>query len=371
MKRKVAFVLAFSVLRALSVALAGDVGSQPLREVLSLVPALVSSPLLAFTDWSLIKAYTGLEEITSKSPIKERLKLVQATTQDQAAAAGYALTYFINHAEVWGWDTTDLTWEANLTCRELSPVHFLKFEGGFDFAPILTRFEERGFVQTASYGIPIYSHTMDTSAEWLRATELAILNTAVLEEERLFILSSSDFAVRAVLATRAGEIPSLRESEAAISTVESLGKTAAAMLLLGADTCLGFTQSPLLDLIETIPNEEAMARLKALLEEHAQLSPYQALGVGYCTEEGRPVGRLVFHYLTSEEAAHDLPLRRALAEEGFSQSRKAPYSEVLFTLKDATVNGGNLVFRVRPINEQPQRLFQMILYRDMGFAACP
>jgi len=137
------------------------------------------------------------------------------------------------------------------------------------------------------------------------------------------------------------------------------------------DTCLGFTQSPLLDLIGQVPTEEVVEKLKALVAEPPQLFPYEALGVGYRTEMDHPLGLIVFHYSTPEAVTADLPIRRALAEGAFSQSRKAPYSEVSFTLVEASVEGKDVVLTVFPINDQPKRLFAMIHSRDMSFAGCP
>jgi len=52
-----------------------EIFASPLHEVLALVPALVTSPMILFTDWSLIKAYTGMEAVTSNSSEEERLAL--------------------------------------------------------------------------------------------------------------------------------------------------------------------------------------------------------------------------------------------------------------------------------------------------------
>jgi len=205
----------------------------------------------------------------------------------------------------------------------------------------------------------------------VRVAELSIHNTAIIPEENLLVLSSSPRAVEALLQTRQGELASLLEDPAAVATVDRLGEAAGAMLLLGLDTCLGFTESPLLDLIGEVSDETIVEKLTALVAETSQLFPYEALGVGYRTEASRPIGRIVFHYSVAEVAAADLPLRRTLAESGFSQSREAPYSEVFLTFVEAVADGEDLVFTVRPANDQPKRLFQMVVYRDMTFAGCP
>lgn len=345
--------------------------TSPLHEVLELVPALVTSPMISFTDWSLIKTYTGMESITSGSSEEERLALLQTTLKDQYDPSGYALTLPTKHAEQWGFDKTDLAWEANVLTRELPPMYVLKFRSGFDFEPLIALFQKREFEEIEVHGATLFTHELDLSVEWVRVAELGIHNTALIPEEHLAILSSSPRAVEALLATRSGVLSSLFETPAAVATVNRLGETAGAILLLGLDTCLGFTQSPLLDLIGEVPEAEVVEKLKALVAETPQLFPYEALGVGYRTEVDRPIGRIVFHYSVAEAAAADLPLRQTLAEGGFSQHYEAPYSEAFFTLVEAVADGQDLVFTVRPANDQPKRLFQMVVYRDMTFAGCP
>lgn len=370
-KTAVLVILGFSLAIGLPVLSEEEVLSTPLHEVLKLVPALVTSPMISFTDWSLIKAYTGMESITSGSSEEERLALLQTTLKDQYDPSGYALTIPTKHEEQWGFDKTDLAWEANILSRELPPTYVLKFRSGFDFEPLIALFQKREFEEIEVHGATLFTHELDLSAEWVRVAELGIHNTALIPEEHLAILSSSPRAVEALLKTRQGELASLLGNPAAVATVNRLGETAGAILLLGLDTCLGFTQSPLLDLIGEVPDEEVVEKLKALVAETPQLFPYEALGVGYRTEADRPIGRIVFHYSVAEAAAADLPLRQTLAEGGFSQHYEAPYSEVFFTIVEAVADVEDLVFTVRPANDQPKRLFQMVVYRDMTFAGCP
>lgn len=364
-------ILGFSLAIGLPVLSEEEISSSPLHEVLALVPAPVTSPMILFTDWSLIKAYTGMEAVTSRSSEEERLALLQTTLKDQYDPSGYALTLPTKHEEQWGFDKTDFAWEANVISRVLPPMYVLKFRVGFDFEPLIALFRKREFEQTEVHGAKLFTHELDLSAEWVRVAELGIHNTALIPEEHLAILSSSPRAVEAMLQTRQGELASLLGNSAAVATVNRLGETAGAVLLLGVDTCLGFTQSPLLDLIGQVPTEEIVERLKEVLAQTPQLFPYEALGVGYRTEADRPIGLIVFHYPVAEAAAADLPLRQALAESAFSHSREAPYSEVFFTLMEAVADGEDLVFTVLPVNDQPKRLFQMVLYRDMAFAGCP
>jgi len=179
-----------------------EILSSPLHEGLAMVPALATSPMISFTSWSLIKAYTGMESVTSGSSEEERLALLRTTLKDQYDPSGYAPTLPTKHAEQWGFDKTDLAWEAKILTRELPPMYVLKFRPEFDFEPLIALFQKREFVQEQVHGATLFTHEVDLSAEWVRVAELSIHNTALIPEERLAILSSSPRAVEAMLQTR-------------------------------------------------------------------------------------------------------------------------------------------------------------------------
>lgn len=355
---------------AAALILAGLCFASPLEQILTIVPLKLTETMIQFSNWSKIKSQLGLEFITSASALEFRFELARRISQDQAAASAYGLSHIRSHAEEWGWDTADLDWEANIVSRELPPTYILKLRNGFDFSPVATHFEARGFVQTESYGAIIYTHELDVRADWTRTTELSILTTAYIAEENVMILSSYQSGVEILLAARAGEITSLSEDLYARSAVQHLGDPFAAILLIGIGECFRFTPNPILDLIEEVPMENVIAEHKAALEERELLVPYQALGVGYRYEEKRPVGTIVFEYNTPELAAIDLPARRALAEEGMSSHYDAPITESYFVVLDASVKDSAAVFAVAPSNDQPSRLFRMVLYLDALFAGC-
>ncbi len=346
----------------------GLCNASTLDKVLELVPQEISQPMIMFTNWSRIKDQLGLGALTSESSLDLRIELVTRISQDQAAASAYGLSHMRTHAEDWGWDTADLDWEANIISENLPPTYILKFRDGFDFAPLIERFLERGFIQTESLVATIFSHELDLRADWARATELSIHETAYLAEENMLILSS--FGVEAFLAVAAGELESLAEDTFAQAAVAHLGDPYAAVLLLGTGECLRFTPNPVLDLIGTVPTTERMDELKAMIEESQLLVPYRALGVGYQYEETGPVGTIVFEYDVPALAEMDLPARCVLAEEGISTYFDAPIPESYFTILDCGVQDSALILAVSPVNDQPWRLFRMIFYLDAVFAGC-
>jgi hypothetical protein len=299
-----------------------------------------------------------------------RIAFVRRISQDQAAGSAFALAHLREHADAWGFDTTDLEWEANVIGREIPPAYILKLREGFDFAPVAARFIERNFVQTESYGALVFTHAIDLSADWVKTTELSIHTTAYLKEENLLVLSSHRGTVEDFLAARKGALPSLAESPYVQAAVEHLNDPAAAMLLIGAGTCVGFTARPILELIGKLPDEEIASRLKAAVEEGPTLLPYRVLGTGYRYEEDCPVGTIVFEYDRAQAATADLAGRRALAEGGTSTAYEQPISVVCFTLLASRVEDCAIVFDVSPVNDQPNRLFRMLLYLDAPFAGC-
>ncbi|MFC2095387.1 hypothetical protein ACFLSW_02990 [Candidatus Bipolaricaulota bacterium] len=342
--------------------------ASPLDRVLEFVPQEITEPMIMFTNWDHIKDQVELGFVTSSSPLELRIELVTHISEGQAAASVYGLSHIRTHAEEWGWDTADLEWEANIISQNLPPTYILKFRDEFDFAPLIERFLERGFIQTESLVATIFSHELDLRADWARTTELSIHETAYLAEESMLILSS--FGVEAFLAVAAGEHESLTQNTYARAAITQLGDPYAAILLLGIGECRRFTPNPILDRIGTIPTKERIDELMAMIEESQLLVPYRALGVGYRYEEARPIGTIAFEYDAPELAEMDLFARCVLAEEGTSTYFDAPIAESYFTILDCGVQDSGIVLAVAPINNQPSRLFRMIFHEDAVFAGC-
>ena len=368
MKRTV-LLLAVGVLFVGVVSRVADAGSG-LTRVTQLVPAHLQHIVIAYTDWEAIKAAIGAPWLTSQASVDVRIAFTRRLMEDHAAASAYGLTRLSVHAAAWGFDTTDLEWEAQITATGTPPTYLLKLRDGFDLETLVDRFIERGFTQTESYGAAVFSRAFDPTEEWISTTEIAIHNTAILEDEKLLILSSSFPAVELLLATRAGELPSFFDDASAARTVERLAEPFAAYLLLGESTCLRFSPNPLLDLIGTPVGNSALDDLRAWLDSGEPLHRYVALGVGYRVEQDHPVGTIAFAYASAEDAEHDLEPRRLLAGSGGSSHWEAPIAETYFVIENAQVDESAIILSVRPANDQPRRLFLMVLYADAPFAAC-
>lgn len=368
MKRAI-LLPAMGVLLVGIVSCIADAGSG-LTRATELVPAHLQHSVIAYTDWQAVKAAIGVPWLTSQASVDVRIAFARLLTEDHAAASAYGLTRLSVHAEAWGFDTTDLDWEAQVTATGIPPTYLLKLRDDFDVETLVGRFSERGFARTESYGAAVFSRAFNPTEEWISTTEIAMYNTAILEDEKLLILSSSSAAVEILLATRAGELPSFAEDTSVATAVGHLAEPFAAYLLLGESTCLRFSPNPLLDLIGTSVGNSALDNLRAWLDSGEPLHRYAALGVGYRVEDDRLVGTIAFAYASAEDAEHDLEPRHLLAESGGSSHWEAPIAQSYFVIENARVDESAIVFSVWPVNDQPRRLFQMVLYADAPFAAC-
>lgn len=151
---------------------------------------------------------------------------------------------------MWGWDSTDLIWEATVhidgppTGRHTSPLYVLQFPDDFDFAPLQDLFEQRGFSQSDYQGVTIYSHKMDLATDWIIIGKLAIVNTAVIEKDHRLVLSTQLEAIQAVLDAYKGEAQSLVDNSTAKAIAERLGESAGAYIKVGSESCTVVDESP-------------------------------------------------------------------------------------------------------------------------------
>ncbi len=320
--------------------------------------------LLFFTNWQAIKAQQSAAAITSASPLDERMDLLRVLNGSHAGASGFALAYLATQAEQWGWDSTDLLWEATIQ-GEGPPVYVLRLRGDYDMAALLARFEARDFTRTEQDGAIVYTHPLDLTVPW--RTELAVFNAAVLPDEHILIHASGAEPILSALAAHAGA-DNWQGDAAATAVAASLGPTYAAVVAVGAQTCMALGVSALPGVDQLSPAD--LAAVQRAVFGEAPLHAYGALGIGYRYEDGRPLGFIVLHYPDGAVAQLDLEPRRQLAAEGQSIAARAPVAEALFSLQSTGVQGGDLVLTVRPADDRPQRLFQMFYRRDMPFAAC-
>jgi hypothetical protein len=351
------------VTRAIAIALlVGVVGAaSPISEVLGMLPGGAAHTEVAFTHWAAIRTLVGPLEL---GPFLQRVG------QSFSVTAAFAWERMATHAPTWGWDPRDLEWEATLLWGDMSPVHLIKFKAGFDFAGLAARFRERGFAEAAQGEAILFTHPFER-ADWLLATDLAILNAALLPERSLLFLSSSPQMLTPLLFTLAGRFPSLGEEEAARALAARLAGSLSGILVVGPRVCLPFALVAQENRFRQHTSPPVYEQLLELAEVSGKLHPYLGLGLGYWISGGVLQSQAIFTFPREEWAAADLPHRQRLAEEGWSWQAQAPYSQVAFTVVEGWAEGKDLVLELSPLAGDAGRLFRLYLTRDLLFALCP
>ena len=340
-------------------ALLGGPATSALAATGALAEAVASMPRgttdMGFTDWARIRASLGAQDVTGSSPIDDKMAVVMATTQQEAAAAGFGAAYLQRHRDAWGWDTLDVDWEA-IYSGDLAPVAIVRLREGTDMAPISDRYDAYGFTTEEVGERIVRSHALDPSAEWMGTTELGVTNTAFLDDGRTLMFSSS----REALDDALGHRPSMLVPGAS-GVIEALADPSAAWLVFGPG-CPAFSPLP----VDPFDPAASIGPLAS----GGPLHPWTALGVGYERPDWQPVGRIAMGFLDPAHAEADLEPRTTIARDGMSLRVLRPYSDAVFGLEDARVEGTTLVLDVSPVDDMPRRLFQMLQARDMAFAGC-
>lgn len=339
----------------------GQVETNNLIQALSVLPSNANH--VYFTNWAYIKEYEGFTNITSASSDEEKWQFLVATAEHHAAPSFYGGDFFLEYVEMWGWDTADLDWEASVQIS-FGPANVLKFRDDFDFATVLNHFEERGFTSSIYHGITIYTHKVDLQQAWQRQIgSFSILNSAVLTDEHLLVMSIFPDEVHNMIDVYQNRSTSLADIPSVQSTVSSLGEVGAAFII--ADACSALNSDALLMVYPFTGVAEQ-------LRDRPQLQRYYTVGIGYRYEGTQSFGLVVMQFSSNKIATIDLEPRRQLAVEGLVRAPNSQtYSEVYFTLNKAFVEGNQIIFEVAPVNNKPMRFFGIVLPMDMTFATCP
>jgi hypothetical protein len=312
-----------------------------------------------FTDWAAIKASHGVEHATGET---EREQFVQELIEEDpdTPAFAYPSLQYPSHAEQWGWDSTDLQWDASFNLADGPVIFVLAFDDDFDFDSVTSHFEERDFDESEHQGATIYSNTELLEADWITATgpgtELAIFNTAVVADEGVMILSPTLESVKRVLDVRAGGRESLADDENYRDVAERFEDSASVSLLPARFMC-----SP----------REGDPGLEDGLVSPDEVNPYSVFGAGLRYDDGEPAGRIVMRYDNDEHADADLDVREDAARTGNSLATRRPYSEDVFSVENASVDGRDLIMELGPPEERDfVALNDALRARDLLFAQC-
>lgn len=336
-----------------------------LHQALSVMPEKAN--FVEFTDWMRIRKDAGFEDLSSTDDWNTRIEFFLAATGKYAMPSFYGVSRLENHSELWGWDSTDLDWEVRSSIS-IHPNYALKFRSDFDFGPFLAHLKEHRFTKTSYQNISIYSRQADTSLDLIKTTELSILNTAVIEEANLLLMSSDRDTVLLLIDAFQNKSDSLADVVPVQAVIQSLGDTPGAFI--SSDPCSLLGPSALLEHQSDLFQDTKQIRQQ--LDSRPLLANYEALGIGYSVEGSESLGLIVLQFSDPEKAAKDLQPRQQLAQIGITRGKNPqPYEKVLFSVSNAEVEGNQIIMEVVPVNNHPSRLFQMVWSRDMIFATCP
>ena len=356
--RAMATPLAFAAI--LSLASVGPVAAgntsvtTPLLSALAYAPLDVESLRFEFTDWAALKALHGGTQVTSGSPIEDRQALLLDISHAEASPLPWGFDRTLR-SDSWGWDSTDLEWEASLDGH----VTVLRLRDDWDPAVLLASLEEGGWTRRdhrygSTYGIDpaqmSKEHRSDESMWWV----------TISSDERTLVLGSSDEG-RQVLRRAARADPDEVAASPSGRVATALDRTLAAVIRDGASGCSGTGAE------HALLSDDAATLVEAI----GPLGSYQALGAGYeRAGAGEPAeGRYVFAYRRRAQAEADLAGRRRLVEEGVS-TYGIPYREVSFMLTDARVAHRQLILEVAPVLDRPGHLFDQLPARLSLIAVC-
>jgi hypothetical protein len=341
----------------------------PLLDALAFAPRGIYS--FDFTDWTALKALHGGAGLTSASPLEERQRLVLDMANSETSASGFGLDRLSTWPELWGWDNTDLAWEATPWDPVAESATVLRFRDGWDPGQFIDRLEVLGYSRTEQrYGIlfsdsPDFMPDPDAEAV-LDADELLLTagphSVAISKDGRTVAIregSRADELLRIAARADPAEVAASPFGRAAAA----LGRPVAATIVDGAAGCSW------MDLADLDYSED----MTTLARSVGPLHPYQALAMGYeRAGPGEPaMGRYAFAYTRAQQAATDLEGRRTLIDDGYSSRHDGKgYRDVAFTLIDAQVVGRTLVFDVVPLYDNPKVFHDLFVGRSLAFASC-
>jgi hypothetical protein len=320
-----------------------------------------------------VKTSQGVPDLTSAASDDERGTFARglnpAVSSDTPFSFMAANVFFVKGLVThWGFDNLDLDWEASIT-GNFGVAYVLRLRDGFDLAPVLAHFDERGFTTSVVEGVTVRSHGI-SNEEWLYRTDLAFMNVALMPDGQTLVLSGKPETIELVL-TQRGQLTPSEGLPAVLDAVAALDHPSGAWL--------SFELDRLCDAV-ALAHPQALEAVQQLITDAGPLHAYTLLAVGYRADLD-PVGRIVFGYVDPADATADLEGRRSLASDGVSLELAAPIKDRYFTLEDATVEQGSLILQVgpptvpdlppgAPAPTLPRFLLMMAIRHDMIFAAC-
>jgi hypothetical protein len=262
--------------------------------------------------------------VNSTLPEDLRITGMLKLTQDDAVFSGYGLAQLPGHAEAWGWDGSDLFWDAQLATSG-APLYVLRFRDDLDLGFFEARPDERGFRPSEHQNARVWSHDLDVGADWFGSTDLAVRDTALLPDGHTVLMAGAPEAPRAALDAAAMPQGSVEVDDLSRMAL-SLERPTSAIIEIDPTACAAYA--------------EATAEVDTeLVAQLGPLSAWMAMGIATYAEAGAmPSARLAFLASDDETAAAEVQPRERLAREGHSWQSAEAYADSAFTVDGAAAS---------------------------------
>lgn len=364
------------VLNPATPALAG--GSAVLSS-LSFVPT--NANLVSLTNWSAVMQTASVEQVDSGTPLEQRQQRHEAFRSLSPAiylrGAWSGVTMLppavpprMDYFKTWGWDATDLVWEAGVLLPIDGTVRVLRLSGDVDLQAIADSFQKQGFERQEYDGVQVYSYLQTPPADWIAGSDQR--HAAVIPDDHVLLHASSPEGLHQVIRARFGSSQSWADLPAFRSMASDFDQMIRADLIAGQFLCARWS-------IEAwLKNAEADAPLRVELERlqgegvaYQDLHAYEAFGMGYRIEGEEVLGLITMRFSSPGAAEADLELRSRLITEGNSlvMRQGVPYSQAILELIDAEVHEAAINLWVAP--KGAAVLWSALQSADMAYAFCP
>ena len=318
---------------------ATEPGPSDLEVALSYAPE--GTTIAGFTDWGAIKQARGLEILTSDVPEDMRINALGTIAREEALFASFGASSFRDHATRWGWDTTDLDWNADFSGAG-APVAVLHFRDDLDLAPFMELLDERAYATRLHGSAIVRSHDLDVTTEWFSGMDIPLLNIAIFpDDDRTIIVGGSDEAMEAAIEAFDAGVSPLLASEVIADLLVDVGTPLGAVLEVGAGVC------------------EAYASAGGL---SVDLQPWQAmLLTTYPGPAGDGLGqvRMAFPGADATSLEADLAARVSVAGTFLRQE-----------LVSSSAGDETLTFELAPGERGNHAFLRAVFTRDLPLASC-
>ena len=230
-------------------------------------------------------------------------------------------------------------------------------------ADVEARFEDYGFARDERGSAFLFSTRLDSRAEWLRSSDPAMRNSALLPAGRLLLVSSSAELLERTVDTALGRSDSALRSAAVEDAATRAGELIGALVLAGKPLCKTIGPSWLL------PEDREW-----LLSFFPELHEPEAIVVGYRYDNDSPLGIVALGYPNASHAREDLAMRMVMADgpalNQWVGLEELDMSDLYFGLTGGRTEGSTIVLEAAIVEDRPEHLMTMVYSGDVLFAMC-